>query len=434
MKTRHPRATPYLHSTSTTAGLSTFGVVATLFGVCCAVALGWWYTGGKGGHETTIDAARIVRVERADLIDAVTANGRVEPIARVAVMSRASGIVEKLYVDEGDAVEQGQILAELDREQLEAQVDRDEADLKSAEARLAAARASVLEAQLQLEDPAIDFLEREAARQEKLFKQNSVSLKEREDSARNLASSRFELDLIRARIPILEASVDEALANLASARAALERSRTTLSETTIRSPIDGVVLVRDKEVGDGVSSILTAGGNATQIMSLGDLSRMHIEARIDEVDLGRIRVGMATLITIDAYRGKELTGRVERIAPAGSIDDNGIVTFQVRIVVDDPEELLRPDMTADAKLVIDRRDGVLVLPQRALVRGGDGTWSVQRVTGEVGGEHGSKNGTQHIETIPVEIGLSDGLKTEVVGELSEGDRVLVQASSPRGRR
>jgi HlyD family secretion protein len=270
------------------------------------------------------------------------------------------------------------------------------------------------------------FLEREATRQEQLFKQGSVSLKEREDSARALASSQFSLDLTRARLPILEAAVDEAQANLASAQAALERSQSTLRETTIRCPIDGVVLVRDKEVGDGVSSILTAGGNATQLMSLGDLSRMHVEARIDEVDLGRIEEGMPALITIDAYRGKELTGRVERIAPAGSIDDNGIVTFEVRIMVEDPEGLLRPDMTADARLVIARRDDALVLPQSALRRASGGTWNVQRVLGE--GE------AQDVETVEVQVGLSDGLKTEVVDGLSEGDRVLAQPASPRGRR
>lgn len=407
-------------------GVSSFGVVAILCGVCAALALGWWYTGGAGDTTFAIDADRIVRVERGDLLDAVTANGRVEPVARVAVMSRASGIVKELFVDEGDTVKAGQILAELDREQVEGQIAQDEADLKSAEARVAAARAAVEEARARLDDPTIEFLEREAERQDQLYQKKNVSLKEREDAALNLASSRFGLDMVRARLPILQASVDEALANLASAQASLERSRTTLRETTIRCPIDGVVLVRDKEIGDGVSSILTAGGNATQIMSLGDLSRMHIEARVDEVDLGRIHKDMPAIVTIDAHRGKELTGRIERIAPAGSVDDNGIVTFEVRVAVEDPGGLLRPDMTADAKLVIDRRDGVLVLPQRALARTPAGKWTASRVVGE--GE------SLAVETVTVELGLSDGLKTEIVSGLSEGDRVLVQASTSQRAR
>lgn len=408
----------------TRRGVSSFGVVVTLLGVCAAIALGWWYA-GSSTEQAAVDADRVVQVERADLLDAVTANGRVEPVARVAVMSRASGIIKELFVEEGDVVQAGQVLAELDREQVEAQVAQDEAELQSAEARVAAARAAVAEARLQLEDPSIDFLEREAQRQAQLHEQKSVSLKDREDAALALASSRFRLELTRARLPILEAAVEEAEANLASARAALERSRTTLKETTIRCPIDGVVLVRDKEVGDGVSSILTAGGNATQLMSLGDLSRMHVEARVDEVDLGRIHEEMPAIVTIDAHRGKELQGHVERIAPAGSVDDNGIVTFEVRIAVEDPEGLLRPDMTADAKLVIDRRDGALVLPQRALSRTPEGTWVASRVTGE--GE------ALAIERVPVEIGLSDGLKTELRAGLEEGDRVLVQAGPMQGR-
>lgn len=405
------------------AGVSTLGIAATLLGVGAALALGWWYTGSSNSAAASIDADRIVRVERGNLIDAVTANGRVEPLARVAVMSRASGIIKELLVEEGDVVQSGQVLARLDREQVEAQVAQDEADLKSAEARVAAARGAVAEARAQLADPSIDFLEREAKRQAQLYEQKSVSLQAREDAALALANARFRLEMIEKRLPILEAAVDEAQANLASATAALERSRTTLKETTILCPIDGVVLVRDKEVGDGVSSILTAGGNATQIMSLGDLSRMHIEARVDEVDLGRIHESMPAIVTIDAHRGKELTGHIERIAPAGSVDDNGIVTFEVRVAVEDPEGLLRPDMTADAKLVIDRRDGALVIAQRALARQPGGVWSASVVRGD--GDQLS------IESVTVEIGLSDGLKTEVLSGLDEGDRVLVQASAPR---
>jgi HlyD family secretion protein len=177
------------------------------------------------------------------------------------------------------------------------------------------------------------------------------------------------------------------------------------------------VLVRDKEVGDGVSSILTAGGNATQIMTLGDLSEMFIEARVDEVDLGRIHVGMPARVTVDAFRGQVLHGEVERIAPSGSVDNNGIVTFEVRVTVGDPNGLLRPDMTADAKLVLDARPDALTLPQRALARGPGGRWQVRKVTGE--------GAAARAEVVEVELGLSDGLMSEIVSGLQEGDRVLL---------
>lgn len=400
------------------------GSLGVLLGLAVALAAtAIWYTRSEADAGSRLDASRIVTVEQRDVIDGVQATGRVEPLARVAVMSRASGIIEKLTVDEGDRVETGQVLAELDREQLQAQFDQDQADLLAAQARVEAAKARVEEARVRAADPEPDFLRRDAERLEELYTKGDVSIRERDDAARTLAVADFRVSLVRANLPVLEAAVTEAEAQLASARAALDRTATGLREATIRCPIDGVVLVRDKEVGDGVSSILTAGGNATQIMTLGDLREMYIEARVDEVDLGRIRADMPAIVTVDAYRGVTLDGRVRRVAPAGSIDDNGIVTFEVEVAVEDPNRLLRPDMTADAKLVLERRDGVASLPQVALREADDG-WRVDRVVGS--------EGEERVESTPVELGLSDGLMTEIVSGLAVGDRVLVPIAT-RGR-
>ena len=406
-------------SRSNRGSISLTGPVVGL-GVVSALALGGWWALMDGGHQDTVDWDRLVTVEQRTVLDAVTASGRVEPLARVAVMSRASGIIKALHVEEGDRVSQDQVLAELDREQLEAQLAQDQADLASAEARVAAAKARLVEAEASLHDPALEFAERQAQRTEELFTTANVSESERDDAQQALASVQFQLDQIRNRLPALQAAIAEAEANLASSQAALDRTQTALRETTIRSPIDGIVLVRDREVGDGVSSILTAGGNATQIMSLGDLSTMFVEARVDEVDLGRIRVGMPAKVTVDAFRNQELVGQVDRIAPAGSVDDNGIVTFEVRVTVTDPNGILRPDMTADAKLVLDERTDVLTLPQRAIRRADGDAWVVDRIVGSA--EDAS------IESVRVTLGISDGLITEVSG-LQQGDRVLVPDTS-----
>ncbi|MFT5461726.1 MAG: HlyD family secretion protein, partial [Planctomycetota bacterium] len=247
--------------------------------------------------------------------------------------------------------------------------------------------------------------------------QGDVSVRERDDAERALANAEFRVRQVQASMPGLEASVTEAEAQVTSAEASQERSATALREATILSPIDGIVLVRDKEVGDGVSSILAAGGNATQIMTLGDLSEMYIEARVDEVDLGRIHEGMPAVIVVDAFRGLTLEGSVRQIAPAGSLDANGIVTFEVEVSVKDPDRLLRPDMTADAKLVIDRRDAVPSLPQIAMRMGASGKWFVERVVGE-----GENVSVESVEIVP---GLSDGLMTEVREGLAAGDRILM---------
>jgi HlyD family secretion protein len=186
-------------------------------GVLGALALGWWFAAAPLADETVIDPDRVVPVERRDLLDAVTASGRIEPLARVAVMSRASGIVKELFVEEGDRVERGQVLAELDREQLEVQLAQDEADLASAQARLAAARARVEEARVKLEDPELDFLTREVERLEALFQSGNVSVKDRDEASRALAAVRFRVDQARATLPVLEAAVAGAEADLASA-------------------------------------------------------------------------------------------------------------------------------------------------------------------------------------------------------------------------
>lgn len=385
-------------------------------------AFGWWWF-GQTDAAPGVDEDRVVAVEQRSLVDAVNATGRVEPLARVAVMSRASGMLKELLVDAGDVVAAGQVLAELDREQLTAQLAQDQADLASAQARLAASRARVDEAQVRLTDPELAFAEREQVRLEQLFHTGDVTQKERDDAAQVLEAVRFRIQQVNGNIAVLRASVQEAEANLLAAGAALDRSQTALREATILSPIAGVILTRDKEVGDGVSSLLTAGGNATQIFTLGDLSAMYVEARVDEVDLGRIRVGMEALVSVDAHRGKTLLGQVARIAPAGSVDNNGIVTFEVRVTVEDPESLLRPDMTADARLVLRKQDDALCLPQRAVQRNGRDTF-VQRVIGTGLGAV--------VEHCPVTLGLSDGLMTQVLDGLSAGDRVLLPVAGSSG--
>ncbi|MFT7461795.1 MAG: HlyD family secretion protein [Pseudohongiellaceae bacterium] len=402
--------------------------VLVLSGLLGLGAFGWWFS-QRADDAVTLDPARMITVKRTEVIDAVTAAGRVEPLARVAVMSRASGIIEALYVEEGDEVKAGQLLAELDKEQLAANLAQDRADLASAEARVSGAEGRLAEARVRLEDPERQFVEREAHRLQLLFDTGDVSLKERDDALKAAELVAFRLAQVRANLIVLQASLAESQANMLSAQAAVKRSETALQEATIRCPMDGVVLVRDKEVGDGVSSLLTAGGNATQIMVLGDLSEMFIEARIDEVDLGRIFTGMPVRLTTDAFRGQELPGIVDRIAPAGSVDNNGIVTFEVRITVEDTLGLLRPDMTADAKLILAADSDALVLPQRALSKSVDGSWTVQKVIGD-----GANASTE--ETV-VGVGISDGLMTQIVSGLAEGEQVyLGGVTAPRigGRR
>ncbi len=399
------------------------GVVGFLLFLLLAGGAGafWWWK-SRRVEPVRIDEARVVAVERRDLIKAVLATGRVEPLARVSVMSRASGILKELYVDDGDVVEQGQVLAELDREQLVAQHDENLGNLASAKARVKAAEARLAEARVKVDDPELAFAQREETRLRDLHASGSASLNELDDAELRVAMVEFRITQTRASIPVLEAEVARAEADLQSARAAVERTETALREATIYSPIDGIVLKREKEVGDGISSILTAGGNATPMMTLGDLSSMYVEAQVDEVDIGKVTVGMTALIEVDAYRGRPFAGRVERIAPAGTVDNNGIVTFEVRIAVDDPERRLRVDMTANTRLVLEDRPDTLALPHKALTRDPQGNWTARRVV---------RGALPEIEPVPVEIGVTDGLMTEILGGLREGDEIVLPQDRPR---
>lgn len=401
----------------TRANLERGGVLAKLLVVLAVAGGGYaWYRHQQPAVALPIDSARVVTVERKDLIRAVLATGRIEPEARVAVMSRASGILKEVRVDVGDIVRRGQILAELDREQLVAQHNENLASEASAKARLTAARARLDEARVRLIDPELKFAQREVDRLTRLFDNGTSSQNELDDAQLRLANVDYRIKQVQASIPVLEAQVGESEAQILGAEAALERTATALREATILSPIDGVVLVRDKDVGDGISSILTAGGNATPLMTLGDVTRMYVYAKVDEVDVGRIYDDMRAMITVDAFRDRTVEGSVLRIAPGGTVDNNGLVTFEVKIAVEDPERLLRVDMTANTRLVLEEKKVIPTLPHKALSGGPQGSFLARRVT--------SLDPPQ-TEEVSVEIGISDGLITEILSGLSEGDRVLL---------
>jgi len=397
-----------------------FGFLLLLLIAGGAAGAYWWKT--RQVEPVSIDEDRVVEVQRRDLIKAVLATGRVEPLARVSIMSRASGILNELYVDDGDRVTPGQVLADLDREQLEAQHRENVGAKSAATARLKAAEARLAEARVRVGDPELEFAKREEARLKDLHESGSASLNELDDAELAVAVVEYRIRQIEASIPVLDAEVAQAEAGIESADAAVERTATALREATIRSPIEGIVLKREKEVGDGISSILTAGGNATPLMTLGDLSAMFVEAQVDEVDVGKVYVGMTALIEVDAYRGQPFMGKIQRIAPGGTVDNNGIVTFEVRISVEDPEQRLRVDMTANTRLVLEDRPSTLALPHKALQRDRTGQWIAQRVVRGI---------EPSIEPITVQIGVTDGLMTEILDGLTEGDEIVLPAERAR---
>lgn len=362
-----------------------------------------------------IPPEKLVKVERGNIARSVVAVGHVEPRSKVEIKSKANGIIQGLLVDEGDQVKEGHVLAELDKEYLEAQVRGAKAALESAQANLEAAIAAERKARIEAENPELDFARREYERVQALFEQRIASQQQLDEAARQFKVAGNRRQLLEAAVGCASAQVAQARANVAGAQAALDRATEDLKHATIRSPISGVVLSRNTEVGDAVSSILNLGSAATLIMTLGDLSSVYVRGEIDESEVGRIKEGLPVRTTIESYPGEQFAGTVTRIAPMGR-EQNNVTTFEVRVSIPNPEGKLRVNMSANAEIVLEERTGVLLVPELAVVYDKEKRPWVQVA------DASEKAG---FRKVPVVIGISNGQKAEVIEGASESVQLVL---------
>jgi HlyD family secretion protein len=187
----------------------------------------------------------------------------------------------------------------------------------------------------------------------------------------------------------------------------------------VRSPMDGVVLSRDVQVGDAVSSILVLGSTATLVMTLGDTHQVYVKGKVDESDIGKVFLGQAARIKVQSFPSKTFAGHVTKIAPLGIEKDN-VTTFEVQISIDNPTGELKSQMTANAEIVLEEHRNVLTIPEQAVLYDKNRNASVW-----VPDEHG-KDGHR---VVPIKIGLSNGSKAEVLSGLKAGDTVVLQQTS-----
>lgn len=373
--------------------------------------------GGMGAlrKPKPIPPEKVVRVEPGDIARSVVARGKIEPLSKVEVKSKANGIIQELKVDVGDTVREGQVLAELDKEDLAAQVRGAEAGLAAEEASLEAAIAAEAKARIEAEYPELEFARRDLERGRGLFDQQIASRQHLDDLERAYQQALNRHQLLQAAVRTAGAQVQQSRARVGAARAALDRARESLRHATIRAPISGVVLTRNTEVGDAVSSILNLGSAATLIMTLGDISSVYIKGEVDEADIGKAECGQHVRTRVEAFPNQSFDGVVKRIAPMGR-EQNNVTTFDVRVTISNPEGKLRANMTANAEIVLEERKDVLLLPEAALVYDPDRKTFVQLV------DRSSKTGWRKS---PVETGISNGQRTEVRGGLKAGDEVVL---------
>ena len=300
------------------------------------------------------------------------------------------------------ASRKGQVLAELDREQLEASV-------REARANLLSAQAAWERNRIEAEGPDLPFLKLALERARKLYADGLIAPSLLED-----ADKAYQLGLNKQTAAKSQATM--AKAEVEKARAALERAETDLRYATITSPMDGLVLSRDVEVGDAVSSILILGSQATRVMSLGDVSEVYVLGKVDEADIGRVFLGQRARIVVESFKDKSFAGKVTKISPLGVEKDN-VTTFEVRVSIQNPGGELKTNMTANAEVILEEKKGVLLVPESAVVYDKERKPSLE--VPDPKAEGGKRK-------VAVTLGISNGVKTELVSGLKEGDKVVLQ--------
>ena len=373
-------------------------------------------SGGSGYRYVTEPARRGERVATG------TATGTLQPTNQVDVGSELSGTIRSVEVDFNDTVKVDQVLARLDTTRLDAQVLQSEAAVTAAKARVEQARATRVEADAQL-----------------------ARLERAQEMSGGKVPSRQELDTGRAVRARAIADLASAEAAVAQAKATLDAQRTDLGKAAIRSPINGVVLLRAAEPGQTVAASL----QAPVLFTLAeDLTRMELDVAVDEADVGKVQEGQEASFSVDAWPDRVFHARVSQVR-FGATALEGVVTYETVLLVDNSERLLRPGMTATAEITVQKVADALLVPNGALRftpprRAEDSSGEILRALTGARPRFNNRPRTddgaakreqrvyrlrgKHLEAVTVEIGASDGTWTEIRGDaLEPGAELVVDA-------
>ena len=380
------------------------------------LAAGFIYT-QMNSKPPAVDASNLAKAEKGDIALSVVATGVIEPISnRIEIRSKASGIVKQVNADVGDRVMPDQVLVELDRDQLLAQLREAEASLQAARADAVAVKAELKRSRILAEEYDVQLARANHKRSTELFEEKLLSKSDYDATQGRLEEALNRQRAASAAIDVTEASIVQKEAQVAQIQAVVDRISEELKYTSIRSPIHGIVLSRTVEIGSAVSSILSMGAGATTVMVLGDMTDVYVRGQVNENDIGKVRLKLPARITVETYKGKVFHGSVYKIAPLGQLVNNA-TSFEVRISVENPEGLLLANMSANAEIILDEHKGVLTIPEGALVYNSNKTTSVEVP------DSTNKTGRRRIA---VKTGISTGTKVEILSGLNEGIQVILQ--------
>ena len=369
-----------------------------LIAVAVVVVVGagiWFFAGSPAKHKVTYATAN---VSKGDISNSVTATGTIEPVTEVEVGTQVSGIIDKLYADYNDVVKAGQLIAEMDKVNLKA-------ELASAEAQLASSKSE------------FEYQQKNYARNKILFEKKLISDSDYETSTYNY---------------------EKAKAAYEQNQAAMVKVNRNLEYATITSPIDGVVINRAVEEGQTVA----AGFETPTLFTIAaDLTKMQVIADVDEADIGGVEDGQRVTFTVDAYPNDTFEGVVTQIrlgedsssSSGSSTTSSTVVTYEVVISAPNPDLKLKPRLTANVTIYTLDRKGVLSVPARAL------RFTPEKpligdndIVKDCEGEH--KLWTREGNTFtahPVVVGISNGMNTEIVSGIGEGAVVVTEATIGR---
>ncbi len=436
-----------------------------------AITGGYLYTQGVGARP----AFRTAAVARGPLTSAVSATGTLNAVITVQVGSQVSGQIKELHADFNSQVKKDQVIARIDPDTFEAKVnqtkaqvdaarasvlnqqalvEKTRADLENTRAAFAAARAQTAKSQVAVVDTNRTLGRNRDLRQRGLIAQaDEDTAQATYDSAvaqleASKAQEQAQVSTVRAaeaQLRVAEAMLQNAVAQVAQNEAAQRQAQVDLDHTYIRAPVDGVVVGRTVDVGQTVAASLQA---PTLFTIAQDLRNMQVDTNVDEADVGRVKVGQVTSFTVVSFPGRTFTGEVVQIRKAPLVVQN-VVTYDVVVSAKNPDQRLLPGMTANVRIVIDQKEGVLQVPNAALRFRPPGVEATERErparpSGPGGGGGrggGAPAGRVWVlgpdgkpAALSLQLGIGDGTYTEVArGELKEGQLVIVGVAVPGDR-
>ena len=375
--------------------------------VLALAGTGWW----RKHRADEAPQYQTVAVARGDLTQLVTATGQLNPVTNVQVGSQISGTIAKLYADYNSSVTQGQVVAQIDPGTYQANVSQAEGDVASAKA-------------------ALELAQVNANRAKELF------------DSKLIPQSDFDQSI---------ATLHQAEAGVKIKSAALQKSTVDFTRCTIYSPVDGIVISRNVDVGQTVAASLSA---PVLFVIANDLTKMQIDANVSEADVGNVEVGQAVDFTVDAFPDRKFRGDVVQIRNA-PITVQNVVTYDTVVAVNNRDLKLRSGMTANVSIIVAERDNSLKIPNTALrfrLPETASTGSVARTQSGNGGGGGGRPGgggawagrkrerspfrTVYVleadgkpKPVQIKTGITDGLATEVTEGLNEGDKVITSSTS-----